>query len=126
MEESRRTYDQDEVYQELALLCEQAGIRLYYSPDVWECEYAKSRPYEIAMPDADVFDDDIHAAHVLGHEIGHIIIEPWYSNFEQIGLDIVTEAECDRIGAVLYRLAEMIAVRKITAMFRSPAQSEEG
>lgn len=51
----------------------------------------------------------LSAPHVLGHELGHLIIEPWYSHNDDYSKEIIAEAECDRIGAILYRLAEMIA-----------------
>lgn len=120
-------YAKDSVYQELANLCEQAGYHIVYTDKIYQGAYAMTDTFEIRMPLQNEFHSDEHAALVLGHELAHRLTENWYlpdqkprpdgTSYEDFPLHVVIEADCDRIGAALYELAEKIANKKAENAF---------
>jgi len=105
----RPVYTDNVVYQTLEQLCIDAGVSLNYVNVQSEIfARAQEQAQIIEMPENDTFDNPEHAALVLGHEMGHVLMGPDMQNFNQ-GQRVLIEAECDRIGVYLYRLAEMIA-----------------
>lgn len=107
-------YKEGMVYKTLEKIITSAGVQIIYDevPDdsidgaIWARSDYDSN--QIMMPnDGEAFPDEITACCILGHEMGHIIT----------GLDstdipderMFNEAECDKIGVYLYRLAKMTA-----------------
>ena len=90
MKEQTPTYAKYPAYCELVAILEGAGISITYG-EIW----------------ADSFPNGETAAVVLGHEAAHILL----------GLDspdapadrYINEAQCDYVGGVLFKLAEMTA-----------------
>lgn len=124
-------YAKGSVYQEMVFLCEQTGRHIEYMDAIEEGAYAQTDTLRIRMPLQNNFSSDKHAALTLGHELAHGLIESWYLSDERpisdgvleddLSLHVVIEADCDRIGAALYELAEEIAVEKAKNAFVAAA-----
>ena len=91
--------------------------------DIRVC-YGKTPENSYAIADVDSYHPRIvmnesrietgdHAARVLGHEIGHFLVEQFYADkdAEENGwaVSYLIEMQCDQIGNALYLLAERIA-----------------
>ena len=108
-------YADEGVYKYMVKLCELAGVPVQYT-NIDNEIYARTREFgEIQMPMDDCFDSDEHATMVLGHELGHHLLKMFYVDTEFINpdtdkpLNTMIESQCDFVGVVLYKLAEMIA-----------------
>ena len=75
-----------------------------------------------AIADVDSYDSNIvmndlriesgaQATRILGHEIGHFLVEHFYNDFLKVdsASSYLIELQCDQIGNALYLLAERIA-----------------
>lgn len=107
-------YREGMIYKTLEKIITNAGVQIIYDevPDdsidgaIWARSDYESN--QIMMPDdGEAFPDEVTACCILGHEMGHIITRLDSSDIPDERM--FNEAECDKIGVYLYRLAEMIA-----------------
>ena len=100
-------------YQILEILCKMMNIDI-------RCGETPNGTYAIA--DVDSYDSNIvmndlriesgaQATRILGHEIGHFLVEHFYNDFLKVdsASSYLIELQCDQIGNALYLLAERIA-----------------
>lgn len=121
MNESLR-YRADPTYKALEGLCGKAGVCVKYCtiPDdqikgeLWA--RSSDQDMTIEMPDADVFENEVQAALILGHELAHIVASVGSSDKPVDSL--MNEAICDLLGAQFYKLAELMAGYEAEAIFR--------
>lgn len=120
---NKPAYKTDEVYTELENICELAGLNVTYGK-VKRGAVACSNYEKIFMPEVvtgayDYCEQEMSPGEVLGHEVGHCLLErgssPIYKNFMQLLPEkernvIYDEVICDFIGEVLYSLSELIAL----------------
>ena len=105
-------YTKDAVYQELANICEMAGVSIKYAemdgPDA-----AKTNKYDlIKMADTDIeeFDAPGVPTLILGHELGHCLGEKPSPNFVETFEKLMTAAkQYETVGDFIYASDELIA-----------------
>ena len=108
-------YSKLSTYRILEIFCRMLDIRVCYGKTP-ENSYAiadvDSYHPRIVMNESRIETGD-HAARVLGHEIGHFLVEQFYADkdAEENGwaVSYLIEMQCDQIGNALYLLAERIA-----------------
>ncbi|MFQ8766890.1 MAG: hypothetical protein ACLR8U_10505 [Oscillospiraceae bacterium] len=108
-------YSKLSTYRILESFCRMLDIRVCYGKTP-ENSYAiadvDSYHLRIVMNESRIETGD-HAARVLGHEIGHFLVEQFYADkdAEENGwaVSYLIEMQCDQIGNALYLLAERIA-----------------
>ena len=107
-------YAEYPAYRELVALLGNAGITVSYGDvwadsidgDIWARTDAESR--HILMPAAaDSFTDSETATVILGHEAAHILLA--LDSPDAPADRCINEAQCDYVGGVLFKLAEMTA-----------------
>ena len=118
-------------YKKLAALCEAAGFAVAYR-ELDDDIFARTRDRGIEMPSIEQFETDEHAAMVLGHELGHHLLDDFYSESQfnnpdtNEALRVMIESQCDVVGVILFKLAEMIAGHEAESIFRDIANAQEG
>lgn len=127
-------YREGIVYKTLEKIIKSAGVDIIYTevPDdsIDGAIWARSDYFlnKIMMPNnGDAFPDEVTACCILGHEMGHIITKLDSSDIPDERM--FNEAECDKIGVYLYRLAQMIAdyefEKKMEAAFAAAIAKKE-
>ena len=115
-------YRDNLIYTVLEELVKAAGVNIIYQEvpndqidgEIWaRADYNMNA---IMMPDADdAFPDDDTACLILGHEMGHIMMR--VDSPDDPSERRMNEAVCDQIGVYLYKLACMIAEKKMEDAF---------
>ena len=123
-------YAKDEVYRELANICEMAGKEIVYRKLDERIAGATDKYNSIEMPDTEIegFDEFGFPTFVLGHELGHCLCErpsiTFVKTFENLMnaakhyekvsdfIDNSEELIADLAGEFLSSLAEMIGSHK--------------
>lgn len=101
-------YRDDDVYKMLEEIIVNAGVEIMYmNIPAEDAGRSDTEGLIIQMPDKDIFESEMQAALVLGHEMGHILIGDRKEYDLRDHVEI--ESTCDLIGAYLYKLAEMSA-----------------
>ena len=125
-------YANDEIYQVLASLCERAGCVITYTDLIEQGAYAQAREFSgIDMPLQNNFSSQDQANLVLAHELAHHLTGGWYVDsemhnyFNDLPLHWAEEADADRVGAALYKLAELIAKKKAEDAFQEAARKQK-
>lgn len=118
-------YASDLVYQEVARLCEAAGYIIEYTDKVSDDAYAQTAEYcEIHMPIDKRIETPQKAAMTLGHELGHHLLWDVFistpNNNSELNPQMhrLIEAQCDNFGAMLFSLAEKIAIHKAESVWQ--------
>jgi hypothetical protein len=121
-------YAKDDIYKELENICELAGRKVSYTDEIHSYAVAMTDKYtQIRMPENvsgvyDYLDNEQDPTEVLGHELGHCLIENdarivnYYRALlpeREQNIELDEEAICDYIGVVLHSLAEIIAIKQI-------------
>lgn len=134
-------YVRDSTYQELVSLAVSAGMKIEYVP--FEALQGNGLGVVFGELSGDEYQtvirmigDDEHypdretATFTLAHEMAHALTRGFYSESadfiypERYRIRQFIEADADKIGAALYRLAEDIAIRKAGANIQSAANPE--
>ena len=102
-------------YRILESFCRMMDIRVCYGEtpgNAYAIADVDSYPPRIVMNESRINTGD-HAARILGHEIGHFLVEQFYAekDAEENGWAVshLIEMQCDQIGNALYLLTERIA-----------------
>lgn len=112
-------YQNFPAYKVLESICTMLDVKVYYGEPIGDtyavAEVDNDSPY-IIMSGSRIKSAD-YATRVLGHEIGHFLIEEFYRNVDEESilspnaqdLGYLIELQCDQIGNALYLLAKRIA-----------------
>lgn len=102
-------------YRILESVCRMLDIRVSYGEiprNAYAIADVDSYPPHIVMNESRINTGD-HAARILGHEIGHFLVEQFYADKDaeenSWAVSHLIEMQCDQIGNALYLLAERIA-----------------
>lgn len=119
MAETEPEYRNSPTYKVLEIICTMLDIQVYYgepSGSAYEVAEVDNSSPHIIMSRSRIESAD-YAARVLGHEIGHCLIEGFYCKIDEKNflspnaqdVGYLIELQCDQIGNSLYLLAKGIA-----------------
>lgn len=137
-------YAKSPVFQEMISLCNQAGLEVRFIKRLHDDSFMKGTVMAETSEDDDTinmnydgehYENPDDAAAILGHELAHHLVKDWYEPHEKQVSDHETlfdwplyraiEGDCDRIGAALYKLVELIAVKKAEDAFKNAAERDK-
>lgn len=115
------SFMEDEVNKVILRLCEDAGFKINFTDDIPEDVWARRRDNIIQLRTE--YNSVEEAGLILCHELAHCIVDKTYAEREFCNRDnnkvlsTFIGSDCDRAGAVIYSLGELIAGHEVEKIF---------